>query len=93
MRFEWDDRKNALNIRKHGLDFADAWAIFFGPMLTTIDDREDYGEDRWLGIGLLQSRVVVVAYTEYDDGTIRIISLRKALIHERARFENRLGSR
>jgi uncharacterized DUF497 family protein len=46
MQFEWDEQKNRINIHKHGLDFADAWEIFTMPMLTALDDREDYGEDR-----------------------------------------------
>ena len=46
MRFEWAEQKNKPNIRKHGLDFADAWEIFIAPMLTGLDDREGYGEDR-----------------------------------------------
>ncbi|WP_313929912.1 BrnT family toxin [Microcoleus sp. FACHB-SPT15] len=80
---------------KHGFNFADAPRIFDLPMLVALDEREDYGEDRWIGIGLLNGRVVVVVYTEPDDETIRIISLRKALSHERKRYEqylkNRLG--
>jgi len=47
MKFIWDKRKNKLNIEKHSLDFADAWKVFETPMLVGIDDREDYGEDRW----------------------------------------------
>ena len=90
MQFEWDEEKNQANIHKHGLDFADAWEIFTAPMLTALDDRDDYGEDRWIGIGLLRARVVVVVYTERDEDTIRIISLRKALTHERASYEQTL---
>lgn len=56
-------------------------------MLVNLDDRVDYGEDRWIGIGRIQQRIVVVVYTEPDDDTIRIISLRKALSHERAAYE------
>ena len=89
MRFEWDEEKNKENIRKHELDFADAWEIFNAPMLTNLDTREDYGEDRWTGIGFLKNFVVVVVYTESVD-VIRIISLRKALKHERTRFEEAL---
>jgi uncharacterized DUF497 family protein len=55
MRFEWDGRKNQANIQKHGFDFADAWEIFESPMLVALDERADYGEDRWIGIGLLGS--------------------------------------
>lgn len=64
-------------------------------LLVEFDDREDYGEDRWIGIGLLSGRVVVVVYTELEEEIVRIISLRKALTHERRRYEqylqNRLG--
>lgn len=91
MRFEWDEEKNSENIRKHELDFADAWEIFDAPMLTNLDTREDYGEARWVGIGFLKNFVVVVVYTERGD-VIRIISLRKALKHERTRFEEALGN-
>jgi len=87
MYFEWDEKKNKENIRKHGLDFADAWEVFTGPSLTNLDTREDYGEDRWVGIGYIRGVVVVFVFIERDEDTIRIISLRKALKHERIRFE------
>ena len=88
MRFEWDERKNQLNIEKHGLDFADTHKVFDGPMLIRLDTRYEYGEDRWVGIGLLNHLVVVVVYTEREQGeTVRIISMRKALRYERRRFE------
>jgi uncharacterized protein len=87
MNFAWDERKNVRNIQKHGIDFADAWEIWEAPMLTALDDRIDYDEDRWVGIGLLRSRIVVVVWTEPDEETIRIISVRKALTHERAEYE------
>ncbi len=96
MRFEWDDRKNRANIERHGLSFASAKAAFQGPMAVGLDDREDYGEDRWIGLGTLGHRIVVVVYTEPDHDTIRILSLRKALSHERRDYEefirNRLGT-
>ena len=95
MKFEWDERKNQSNLAKHGFDFADAFRLFDLPMVIEFDEREGYGEDRWSGIGLLGGRVVVVVYTEPDEETIRIISLRKALSYERRRYEqylkNRLG--
>ena len=88
MCFEWDEQKRKTNIRRHGFDFADAKQVFAGPVLVRLDMRQDYGEDRWIGIGITHGRVVVVVYTEQDNGeTIRIISLRKALKHERKRFE------
>jgi uncharacterized DUF497 family protein len=64
-------------------------------MQTALDLRKDYGEERWKGIGFLGNRIVVVIFTYLDEDTIRIISLRKALKHERKKFEeafkNRLG--
>jgi hypothetical protein len=87
VNFEWDKQKNAANIHKHGFDFADAWEIFESPMLTALDTREDYGEERWIGIGFLRERIVVVVFAERKENTIRIISLRKALTHERIKFE------
>ena len=95
MNFEWDERKKAINLAKHGFDFADAPSVFELPMVVDLDLRENYGEDRWIGIGLLNGRVVVIVYTEPNEQIIRIISLRKALSHERKRYEqyikNRLG--
>ena len=95
MEFEWDEYKNQSNLEKHGFDFADAFRVFELPMVIDFDDRDDYGEDRYIGIGLLSGRVVVVVYTEPDEETVRIISLRKALSYERRRYEqylkNRLG--
>lgn len=90
MNFEWDERKNEANITKHGLDFTDAPRIFRMPLRVALDDREDYEEDRWIGLGLLDGRVVVVVYTELDENTVRIISLRKALPQERKRYEQYL---
>ncbi len=67
--------------------------MFEGPMLTALDTREDYAEGRWLGVGISNGRVLVVAFTERNEGTtIRIISLRKALSHERKAFEEVLGN-
>ena len=94
MEFEWDEAKRKENLRKHGLDFLDAPEIFNGPMLTALDTREDYGEDRWIGVGLTQNRCVVVSFTERDEGRItHIISLRKALTHEQKTFEKILKDR
>jgi uncharacterized protein len=93
MNFEWDEQKKELNIERHGFDFADAYRIFDSPMVVDLDERRDYGEDRWIGTGLLDKRVVVVVFTEPDRETTRIISLRKALSHERRRYEQYLKNR
>lgn len=93
MNFEWDENKNRSNIRKHGIDFADVYSVFDGPMIVQIDDREEYGEVRWKGTGYLINNVVIVVYVEIDGDTIRVISARKALRHERKQFEQALRNR
>ena len=95
MDFKWDESKNKTNIAKRDLDFADAWQIFDAPMLVRIDNRKDYGEKRFVGIGFLKNLVVGIVFTEPNEQTIRVISLRKALKYEREQFEkyitNKLG--
>ncbi len=93
MNFEWDDDKNQINIRNRGLDFADAWQIFDEPMLTEIDNREDYGEERFIGIGFLKNFIVVIIFTESKEDIIRVISLRKALKYEREKFRKAITDR
>ncbi|MFO7885050.1 MAG: BrnT family toxin [Desulfobacteraceae bacterium] len=78
MQFKWDERKNAINIKNHKIDFADVPTVFKGTMQIDYDDRHDYGEDRWIGLGLLYSIIVVVVFTEPRNDIIRIISARKA---------------
>jgi uncharacterized DUF497 family protein len=93
MDFEWDERKRLRNIERHSLDFTEAEEMCRGPMLTALDTREAYAEDRWIGVRMSRGRVLVVAFTDRDDGrVIRIISLRKALSHERKAFEEILGN-
>lgn len=91
MIFTWDEHKNQTNIRKHGLSFSVARDLFDVPMITDLDDRFDYGEDRWIGIGRLHSRILVIIFSTPDDETIRVISLRKALSHERKRYAEFFG--
>ena len=85
MKLEWDERKRKSNLRKHGIDFVGCEAIFAGTVKTMIDDRANYGEERFVTFGLLDDRVVAVVHTEPAD-TIRVISIRKAKKHEQALF-------
>jgi uncharacterized DUF497 family protein len=95
MRFEWDESKNKINIKKHGIDFQDVIEVFNGPMIVNIDDRYDYQETRLIGFGWMRQIAVLIVHVEIDDDTIRILSARKANRYERKRFEeeikNRLG--
>ena len=88
MRIVWDETKRQANIRKHGLDFADAPQILSGITYTIEDKRFDYGEQRFVTLGLLEDTVVVIAHTEIDE-ELRVISLRKATRNEQSiYFEN-----
>jgi uncharacterized DUF497 family protein len=88
MRFEWDEAKNRANLRKHGFHLSDAQEMFEGLFLVRPDTREDYGEERWLGIGITKGRVAFVAFTTGAHDTIRVISLRKASHEERQEYED-----
>jgi len=85
MDFIWDENKRKTNIRKRGLDFADAQIVFAGTTFTFEDDRFDYGEQRFITMGLLRGVVVVIAHTERGEA-VRIISMRKATKHEQEIF-------
>jgi len=92
MEFEWDENKNQENIKKHGISFEEATAIFDRPFWTRIDNRPDYGEVREVSLGDIGNFViVVVAHTERNNRT-RIISTRKATPKERRRYYEYLAT-
>jgi uncharacterized protein len=81
-RFEWSDAKARANLRKHEVSFEAARLAFGDPAgIDEIDDREDYGEARFIFTGMVGRRLLTVAYTERDD-RIRIVSARKATRRE-----------
>ena len=87
MLFEWDDAKNASNLKKHGIGFEEAVLIFKDVVLTKIDDREDYGEIREFSTGRVGGQVIVVV-VHTDRGEItRIISARLANKTERKAYD------
>lgn len=81
MRFEWDENKRLINIRRHGIDFIDAEILFESETYTVVDERFDYGEMRLLTLGIANGRILAVTHLE-DDDLIRIISVRKAERYE-----------
>ncbi len=89
MRFSWHEPKRLVTLEKRGLDFADAEFIFDGPTFTFEDDRRDYGEQRWVTLGLLGNKVIVLVHTETED-EIRIISMREAEKDEQQLFFSNL---
>ena len=81
MEFTWSERKRALNLKEHGIDFVDAPSVFEGLTYTFEDDRSSYGEQRFITLGLLAGIPVSIAHTE-NDYEIRVISFRKATNRE-----------
>ena len=89
MSIEWNEEKNIKNRDKHGLCFEDAEYVFQGEVVTFIDDRRDYGEVRYITLGQLVGRTVVIAHT-YRESRIRVISMRKANEREQKIYQKRL---
>jgi uncharacterized protein len=92
MKFEWDENKNLLNIRKHGIGFYDAAYVFSDPFALSIPDDDHSGtEERWLLMGKsLNERLLLVVHTYWQDDIIRIISARKATENEAITYMKRL---
>jgi uncharacterized DUF497 family protein len=85
--FEWDSAKAGTNLRKHGVDFADAVAALEDEAALTLEDASADGERRWITLGMdALGRVLIVIYTWRGD-TIRLISARRATAHERKQYE------
>jgi uncharacterized protein len=91
MTYEWDEAKNRSNFAKHGLDFADAEQVLTGPCVTFVDNRFDYGEERFVTLGFLAGRLVTIAHAPRGEVT-RIISMRKANRREQKIYQKRLGA-
>lgn len=84
--FEWDDTKATTNYADHRVTFDTARQVFLDPFaIDELDEREDYGEDRYATIGMAQGRLFYVAYTMRGD-RIRIVSARGAEPHEQRRY-------
>ena len=92
MSFEWDDEKRDVNFSKHKVDFLFAKGIFDSFCLTKIDERQDYGEKRFVAIWTSAEIVLVVVYVERGE-SIRIISARKAGRNERRYYREALVKR
>ena len=85
MRVHYDPLKNQRNIEERGLSFDDAALFEFETALFHVDERFDYGETRYVALGLLGTRVHVLCFSETSDG-IRVISFRKANTREAGRY-------
>ena len=89
MDISFDPAKRDRNLRERGLDFLDAAHVFDGPNYRFEDDRFDYGETRWVTIGYLRMRMVVVVWTPRGQAR-HVISMRKANDREKALYQKYL---
>ena len=88
MPIEFDTAKRTATLETRGLDMARADEVLAGATLTVEDDRQDYGEDRFITIGFLDATMVVLVWTPRE-GAHRIISMRKANERERTVYGRR----
>lgn len=87
METVFDPKKDAANKKKHLISLNRADDFDFESALYSVDDREDYGEVRYLAIGFIEARLHTFVFVDNDDGDIRAISLRKATKHEAKDYE------
>jgi uncharacterized DUF497 family protein len=86
VRFSWDNKKAASNLKKHGVSFEEAATVFGDPLALVVDDAVHPEREILIGQSEEQ-RVLLTVYVELDQDTIRIISARRATAHERRRYE------
>lgn len=87
MRFEFDRTKDKRNRTKHGLSLGFAERLDWNAMLARVDDREYYGEERWVGVAPQGGRLYTAVFTVLDEETVRMISLRRATNREIEHYE------
>ena len=92
MEFEWDETKRQQTIRQRGVDMLYAALIFEGEVLTSRDDRRDYGEERLISLGVVDDECSVVIHTERD-GLTRLITAWKGGRDERTQYEAGIARR
>ncbi|MGQ5525431.1 BrnT family toxin [Chitinimonas sp. PSY-7] len=90
--FEWDPAKAASNLKKHGLDFETATLVFNDPLaLTLFDEAHSTHEERWITLGQVEGRKLVVAVHTWRENEetvhVRIISARHATRHEERQYQ------
>jgi uncharacterized protein len=85
MLVEFDSIKRDRTLTERGLDFARAAEVFAGPLMTVVDERFVYGEERFLSFGLLDGRLVAIAWTHRGESR-RVISMRNANAREKAKY-------
>lgn len=88
MNFEWDPRKAATNLRKHGVSFEEAASVFLDPIAVSGPDPDhSFGEFRYLTFGYSRLARLLAVHPTHQPGTIRIFSARRVTRGERRLYE------
>ena len=88
LSFEWDEKKNASNQKKHGVSFDETTTVFSDDLARLISDPDSEGEERFILMGMSSHpRILTVCHCERSSDVIRIISARKADKSERKQYE------
>ncbi|HEV7920368.1 MAG TPA: BrnT family toxin [Thermoanaerobaculia bacterium] len=94
MKVAWDDAKSLANQRKHGVSFDEASELFrSGHYLEIFDDEHSVVEERFIAIGPIRRGLVLIIWTERDEGAVRIISARWATERERVLYRSHMEER
>ena len=90
MQFEWNINKAETNLKKHKISFVEAETVFGDPLAKIFDDKEhSFEENREIIVGhSTQNRLLIISFTELENGTVRIISARLITPQERKDYEN-----
>ena len=95
IRFEWDERKSQANRKKHGISFEEVKELLTSDVefLEIFDDEHSHDEDRFIAIGPVRRRVILVVYTERLEEAIRIVSARESTKAEARLFRQNMGEK
>lgn len=95
MKVVWDESKNATNLKKHGISFEEASALFTRGIdyLEIFDEQHSVEEERFIAIGPIRRGLVLVVYAEREEDTVRIISARWATKREGELYREHIGGK
>lgn len=88
MQIEWDEEKRQSILKERGIDILDAALIFENLFITRIENRQDYGEKRFISLGMVDGECYVVVHTERNENT-RLITAWKGGRNDRKEYKNR----
>ena len=88
MYFEWDEEKAEANLLKHGVSFDTVRLFEWDTTVTLLDDRQLYGERRWVSVGSIGSRLYKIAYVVRGN-RVRLISAHKANRRDQRKYHER----